>query len=107
MGLIKYDKYQGIDNYWYYKIISYALNIIERRGNEGFWKELQLFVKIGRYAQRDSEMIDFASYVFEDVEIDEQLSMAHIYNRIKQLEDFRNAEDVFEENQAEEPEGSF
>jgi hypothetical protein len=52
-------------------------------------------------------MIDFASYVFEDVEIDEQLSMAHIYNRIKQLEDFRNAEDVFEENQAEEPEGSF
>lgn len=96
MGLIKNGKHQGITMDWYYKVISLALNVVERQGDDGLVKSTQLYVKLGRYGERDGEMLELMPMVFEDVEKHEEISMEKVYEKIKETDGFKNAEDVFE-----------
>lgn len=112
MGLIKNSEIRGVTSDWYYRVISYAVNIvskpkIDKRVTNEQEELTELVVKLGRYGKRGGQMIDYATYVLYDMEKDEEVSMTKVYSRIKQFPEFQDAEDVFEENQVEEPEGSF
>lgn len=100
MGLLKNEEFRGIATDWYFKIIGFSLNIIKKQDEEGNdIDSTELFVKVGRYIQRGGEMLDFISYVFTDVKKGDEISMASVYEMIKEKEEFADAEDVFEESE--------